>query len=245
MKETTAKTALVTGGTRGIGRAIALALQADGHNVIATYAANDAAAHQFKTETGIDVAKWDAGHLHSCVEGVKKIEAKYGGISILVNNAGITRDAPLHKMTEEQWDDVLIADLKSCFTMTRSVIEGMRSRNFGRIINIGSINGQRGQFGQTNYCAAKAGMVGFTKALALESAAKNITVNAVAPGYVDTDMVAAVPAEILQKIIAEIPSKRLGKPEEIAAAVRFLASDAAGFITGTTLSINGGHYMMG
>ena len=154
-------------------------------------------------------------------------------------------DAPLHKMTEAQWDEVLIADLKSCFTMTRSVIEGMRSRNFGRIINIGSINGQRGQFGQTNYCAAKAGMVGFTKALALESAAKNITVNAVAPGYVDTDMVAAVPAEILQKIIAEIPSKRLGKPEEIAAAVRFLASDAAGFITGTTLSINGGHYMMG
>lgn len=239
------KTALVTGGTRGIGRAIAVALKASGLQVVATYAANDAAAHKFKAEAGIDVAKWDAGHLHSCIEGVKKIEASHGPVAVLVNNAGITRDAPLHKMTETQWDEVINADLKSAFTMSRAVIEGMRSRAFGRIINITSINGQRGQFGQTNYCAAKAGLIGFTKALALESAAKNITVNAIAPGYVDTEMVAAVSPEIMQKIIAEIPAKRLGRPEEIAAAVRYLASDEAAFITGATLSINGGHYMMG
>lgn len=245
MADTERKTALVTGGTRGIGRAIALALKADGRNVVATYAANDQAAHQFKHETGIDVAKWDAAHLHSCFEGVKAVEAKHGPIAILVNNAGITRDAPLHKMTEAQWDDVIMADLKSCFTMTRAVIEGMRERGFGRIVNISSINGQRGQFGQANYCAAKAGMIGFTKALALEGASRNITVNAVAPGYVDTDMVAAVPADILEKIVAQIPVKRLGKPEEIGDIVRFLAGDGAGFITGATFSINGGHFMMG
>ena len=245
MADLTQKTSLVTGGTRGIGRAISIALKNAGYKVVANYAANDAAAQKFQSETGIHIAKWDVGNFAACMDGVKQVESQHGAISILVNNAGITRDAPLHKMTEAQWDEVMNADLKSCFTMSRAVIEGMRARGFGRIINIGSINGQRGQFGQTNYSAAKAGLIGFTKALALESAAKNITVNAIAPGYVDTDMVAAVPAEILQKIIAEIPAKRLGKPEEIAEAVRYLASDAAGFINGATLAVNGGHYMAG
>ncbi|MCX8500263.1 MAG: acetoacetyl-CoA reductase [Alphaproteobacteria bacterium] len=237
--------ALVTGGTRGIGAVIASRLKANGCTVVATYASNQAAAAEFKAQTGIEVRQWNAGDFAACMNGVKEIESSIGAIDILVNNAGITRDVPLHKMTEAQWDEVMTADLKSCFAMSRAVIEGMRSRGFGRIINISSINGQRGQFGQTNYCAAKSGMIGFTKALAIESAAKKITINAVAPGYIDTEMVGAVAPEILAKITAQIPAGRLGQAEEIAAAVAFLASDEAGFITGTTLSINGGHYMAG
>ena len=237
--------ALVTGGTRGIGAAIAERLKKSGCTVIATFASNQTAAAEYKTKTGIEVRQWNAGDFNACMAGVKEVEASFGAIDILVNNAGITRDVPLHKMAESQWDEVMTADLKSCFNMSRAVIEGMRSRSFGRIINISSINGQRGQFGQTNYCAAKSGMIGFTKALALESAAKKITVNSVAPGYIDTEMVAAVDPEILAKITAQIPVGRLGHAEEIAAAVNFLASDDAAFITGTTLSINGGHYMLG
>ncbi|MDI9409433.1 MAG: acetoacetyl-CoA reductase [Candidatus Pacebacteria bacterium] len=237
--------ALVTGGTRGIGAAIAERLQKSGCKVVATFASNQAAAADYRARTGIEVRQWNAGDFTACMNGVKEVEASIGPIDILVNNAGITRDVPLHKMTESQWDEVLTADLKSCFAMSRAVIEGMRSRSFGRIINISSINGQRGQFGQSNYCAAKSGMIGFTKALALESAIKKITVNAVAPGYIDTEMVAAVAPEILAKITAQIPLGRLGHAEEIASAVNYLASEEAGFITGMTLSINGGHYMAG
>src|SRR5271166_248990 len=235
-----ARVAVVTGGTRGIGRAISVALKDAGYQVAATYGGNDAAAKQCNAETGIPVFKFDVSDFNACADGVKAIEAALGPIEVLVNNAGITRDATMHRMSPEQWNAVIQTNLSSCFNMSRQVIEGMRARGFGRIVNIGSINGQAGQIGQTNYSAAKSGMHGFTKALAHEWAARGITVNTVAPGYTDTDMVRAVPASILEQIIARIPVGRLGKPEEIARAVLFLVSDDAGFITGTMLSVNGG-----
>jgi len=239
-----ARVAVVTGGTRGIGRAISEALKGAGYNVAATYAGNEEAAQRFKSETGIPVFKFDVAHFNACTEGVKAIEAALGGpIDVLVNNAGITRDATMHRMSHEQWSAVIRTNLDSCFNMSRAVIEGMRERRFGRIINISSINGQAGQIGQTNYAAAKAGILGFTKALAQEGASRGVTVNAVAPGYVETDMVRAVPPNVLEQIVARVPVGRLGKPEEIARAVLFLAADEAGYITGSTLSINGGQYM--
>ena len=238
-----ARVALVTGGTRGIGGAISKALKAAGYTVGASYAGNDAAAEKFKTETGIPVYKWDVASFEACTEGVRKVEAELGPVEVLVNNAGITRDGAFHKMTLEQWSAVINTNLGSLFNMTRPVIEGMRARKFGRIINISSINGQKGQFGQVNYSAAKAGDIGFTKALALENAKAGITVNAICPGYINTEMVQAVPKEVVEKsILPHIPASRLGEPEEIARAVVFLASDDAGFITGSTLSINGGQY---
>jgi acetoacetyl-CoA reductase len=238
-----ARVAVVTGGTRGIGAAISRALKAAGHTVAANYAGNDEAAARFKSETGIAVYKWDVGDAAACAEGLARVAADLGPVDILVNNAGITRDGMFHRMTFEQWHAVIRTNLDSMFTMTRPVIEGMRERGFGRIINISSINGQKGQMGQTNYAAAKAGVIGFTKALALENAAKGVTVNCICPGYIDTDMVAAVPEDVLKKIIAGIPVGRLGRAEEIAAAVVYLASDAAGFATGSLMTINGGQYM--
>lgn len=238
------KVAVVTGGTRGIGAAISESLHKAGYKVAATYHGNDEAAAEFTRLTGVPHFKFDVGNFAACQDGVAKIEASLGGpVEIVVNNAGITRDAFLHKMTLEQWQAVMSTNLDSLFNMCRAVIEGMRERGYGRIVNISSINGQAGQVGQTNYSAAKAAVIGFTKALALENAAKNITVNAIAPGYVDTDMVRAVSPEVLEKIIAKIPVKRLGKPEDIARAVVFLASDKAGFVTGSTLTINGGQYL--
>ena len=240
-----ARVALVTGGTRGIGAAISKALKAAGYNVAASYAGNDAAAEKFKAETGIAVYKWDVSNFDACAEGVKKVEADLGPIEVLVNNAGITRDTAFHKMTLEQWNAVINTNLGSLFNMTRPVIEGMRARKFGRIIKISSINGQKGQFGQVNYSAAKAGDIGFTKALALENAKGGVTVNAICPGYINTEMVQAVPKDVLEKnVLSQIPTGRLGEPEEIARAVVFLASDDAGAITGSTLSINGGQYMV-
>ena len=236
-------TAIVTGGTRGIGAAISVALSEDGHKVAATYAGNDEAAAAFKTETGISVYRFDVADFDQCAESVAKIETDLGPINILVNNAGITRDGTLHRMNFEQWNAVLQTNLSSCYNMCRNVIDGMRERGFGRIVNIGSINGQAGQYGQVNYAAAKSGIHGFTKALALEGAAKGITVNAIAPGYVDTDMVRAVPEKVLEKIIATIPVGRLGYASDIARAVQFLVADDATFITGSTLSINGGQHM--
>lgn len=236
-------TAIVTGGTRGIGAAISVALSEDGHKVAATYAGNDEAAEAFKTETGISVYRFDVADFDQCAESVAKIETDLGPINILVNNAGITRDGTLHRMNFEQWNAVLQTNLSSCYNMCRNVIDGMRERGFGRIVNIGSINGQAGQYGQVNYAAAKSGIHGFTKALALEGAAKGITVNAIAPGYVDTDMVRAVPEKVLEKIIATIPVGRLGYASDIARAVKFLVADDATFITGSTLSINGGQHM--
>ena len=239
-----ARVAVVTGGTRGIGRAISVALKEAGYNVAATYAGNEEAAQQFKSETGIPVFKFDVADFNACAEGVKAIEAALGGpVEVLVNNAGITRDTTMHRMRADQWSDVIRTNLDSCFNMSRAVIEGMRSRGFGRIVNISSINGQAGQIGQTNYAAAKAGMLGFSKALAQEGASRGVTVNALAPGYTETDMVRAVPANVLAQIIARIPVGRLGKPEEIARAVLFLVADEAGFITGSTLTVNGGQYM--
>lgn len=239
-----ARVALVTGGTRGIGHAISVALKAAGYKVAANYGGNDEAAQAFQKETGIPVFKFDVGDFKQCADAVKKIEAEVGPIDILVNNAGITRDATLHKMTPEQWSAVIRTNLDSVFNMTRNVIDGMRARNFGRIVSIGSINGQKGQFGQANYSAAKAGLIGFTKAVAQENAAKGITVNAIAPGYIGTEMVKAVPEEVLKtKILPHIPVGRLGEPEEIAAAVVFLAADTSGFVTGSTLTVNGGQYM--
>ncbi len=239
-----ARVALVTGGTRGIGAAISKALKASGYKVAATYHGNDDAAAKFKTETGILVYKWDVGVFDACVEGVKKVEAEIGPIDVLVNNAGITRDVPFHKMTPDHWNAVISTNLGSLFNMTRQVIEGMRARKFGRIISISSINGQKGQFGQVNYSAAKAGDIGFTKALALENGKSGVTVNAICPGYVNTEMVQAVPKDILEKnVIANIPVARLGEPEEIARVVVFLADDASSFITGSTLTINGGKYL--
>jgi acetoacetyl-CoA reductase len=238
-----ARVALVTGGTRGIGAAISKALKAAGYKVAASYAGNDAAAEKFKAETGIPVYKWDVASFEACAGGIKKVEADIGPIDVLVNNAGITRDTPFHKMTLDQWNAVISTNLGSLFNMTRPVIEGMRSRKFGRIINISSINGQKGQFGQVNYSAAKAGDIGFTKALALENAKGGITVNVIAPGYINTEMVQAVPKDVLEKnVIPQIPVNRLGEPEEIARAVLFLAADDAGFITGSTLTVNGGQY---
>jgi len=236
-------TAIVTGGTRGIGAAISVALSEDGHKVAATYAGNDEAAEAFKTETGISVYRFDVADFDQCAQSVAKIETDLGPIDILVNNAGITRDGTLHRMDFEQWNAVLQTNLSSCYNMCRNVIDGMRERGFGRIVNIGSVNGQAGQYGQVNYAAAKSGIHGFTKALALEGAAKGVTVNAIAPGYVDTDMVRAVPEKVLEKIIATIPVGRLGYARDIARAVQFLVADDATFITGSTLSINGGQHM--
>ncbi|MBM3486966.1 MAG: acetoacetyl-CoA reductase [Alphaproteobacteria bacterium] len=236
--------ALVTGGTRGIGAAIATALRDKGYRVAANYGANDAAAEAFRAETGIAVYKFDVADFAACKDGVARIAADFGGpVEVLVNNAGITRDGTLHRMTPDQWAAVIQTNLASCFNLCRLVIEPMRERRFGRIVNVGSINGQSGQYGQVNYAAAKSGIHGFTKALAQEGAAQGITVNAIAPGYVDTEMVRAVPANVLEKIVARIPVGRLGKAEDIARGVVFLVADEAGFITGSTLSINGGQHM--
>ena len=237
------RVAMVTGGTRGIGRAISMALKGAGYKVAANYGGNDRAAQLFNEETGIPVFKFDVADFNACAQGVKAIETALGPIEILVNNAGITRDSTMHRMSYEQWNAVIQTNLSSCFNMSRAVIEGMRVRGFGRIVNIGSINGQAGQYGLVNYAAAKSGIHGFTKALAQEGAARGITVNAVAPGYVDTEMVRAVPAEVLEKIIARIPVGRLGKTEDISRAVLFLVADDADFITGSTLSVNGGQHM--
>lgn len=238
------RVALVTGGTRGIGAAVSEALQMAGYSVAAIYAGNTKAADAFATRTGIRVHQWDIGDFDACAAGVKAVEASFGPIDVLVNNAGIVRDAALHKMTRAQWDAVIRTNLDGLFNMCRQVIEGMRARRFGRIVTISSINGQKGQFGQANYSAAKAGELGFTKALALETARLGITVNAICPGYIHTEMLDAVPSEVMEKnILPQIPVGRLGKPEEIARAVLFLAAEEAGFITGSTLSINGGQYM--
>src|SRR6202044_2659767 len=238
-----ARVAVVTGGTRGIGAAISKALKAAGYNVAATYAGNDEAAQKFKAETGIAVYKWDVASFDACAAGIKQVEADIGPVDGLVNNAGITRDAQLHRMTLEQWQAVINTNLGSLFNMSRNVIEGMRARKFGRIINISSINGQKGQFGQVNYSAAKAGEIGFTKALAQEGARLNVTVNAICPGYIATDMVKAMSQDVLNdKVLPLIPIGRLGEPEEIARCVVFLASDDAGLITGSTLTANGGQY---
>ncbi|GAB4237044.1 MAG: beta-ketoacyl-ACP reductase [Methyloligellaceae bacterium] len=240
-----ARVALVTGGTRGIGAAISKALKAEGYAVAANYAGNDEAANAFNKETGIAVYKWSVADYDACKEGVAKVEADLGPVDVLVNNAGITRDAMFHRMTPEQWREVIDTNLSGLFNMTHQVFPGMRERGFGRIINISSINGQKGQMGQVNYSAAKAGDLGFTKALAQEGAFKGVTVNAICPGYIGTDMVRAVPEEVLKtKILPQIPVGRLGEPEEIARCVVFLAADDAGFITGSTLSANGGQYMI-
>jgi len=238
-----ARVAVVTGGTRGIGRAITTALNDAGYRVAANYGHDDATARQFSEETGIPVYKFNVADFAACVEGVKAVEAQLGPVEVLVNNAGITRDSTMHRMSFEQWNAVIQTNLASCFNMSRVVIEGMRDRQFGRIVNVGSINGQAGQYGQVNYAAAKSGIHGFTKALAQEGAGRGITVNAVAPGYVDTEMVRAVPKDVLEKIVARIPVGRLGKAEDIARTVLFLIADEADFITGSTLSVNGGQHM--
>src|SRR5712671_4067934 len=239
-----ARLAVVTGGTRGIGEAISKALKAAGYRVAANYGGNDEAAQKFKAETGVPVFKWDVSSYDSCVEGVKKVEAELGPVEVLVNNAGITRDTMFHRMKPEQWSAVINTNLSSLFNMCRPVIEGMRERKFGRIINISSINGQKGQTGQANYSAAKAGELGFTKALALENARAGVTVNAICPGYINTDMVKAMSKDVLEKsVLPLIPIGRLGEPEEVARCVLFLASDDAGLITGSTLTANGGQFM--
>ena len=237
------RVALVTGGTRGIGEAISIALKNEGYNVVATYAGNDQAAEKFGEATGIKTYKFDVGNFDECASAVAVIENEVGPIDVLINNAGITRDGTMHKMSYEQWHVVIQTNLTSCFNMSRSVINGMRERGFGRIVNIGSINGQAGQYGQVNYASAKSGMHGFTKALAQEGAAKGITVNAIAPGYIATEMVRAVPENVLEKIVQRIPVGRLGEADEIARGVVFLVAEDAGFITGSTLSINGGQGM--
>ncbi|MCC9620576.1 acetoacetyl-CoA reductase [Thalassospira sp. MA62] len=237
------KIALVTGGTRGIGRAISLSLKDAGYTVAANYCGNDEAAKAFTDETGIATFKWSVADPDACAEGIAKVEADIGSVDILVNNAGITRDGFMHKVDVEHWDAVISTNLSSLFYMTRPVLEGMRARGFGRVINISSINGQAGQLGQTNYSAAKAGVHGFTKALAQEVARKGITVNTIAPGYINTDMVAAVPEKVLESIIGNIPVGRLGEADEIAQAILYLCGPNSGFITGSCLSINGGQHM--
>ena len=237
------RVAVVTGGTRGIGAATAIDLKERGDKVAAVYGSNEERAKAFTEETGISSYKWNVSDFNACISGIDQVEADLGRVDILINNAGITRDGTVHKMDYENWQAVIDTNLGSCFNMSRAVIEGMRERKFGRIVNVGSINGQAGQYGQVNYAAAKSGIHGFTKALAQEGAAQGITVNAIAPGYIDTDMVAAVPQRVLEKIVGRIPVGRLGKAEEIARAIRFLTDDDAGFITGSTLSINGGQHM--
>jgi acetoacetyl-CoA reductase len=237
------RVAIVTGGTRGIGAATAIALEDKGYTVAAVYGSNDERAKAFADETGINIYKWDVSDFEACMNGVAQVEADLGPVDVLVNNAGITRDGTVHKMSPENWKDVIDTNLGSCFNMSRVVIEGMRDRKFGRIVNVGSINGQAGQYGQVNYAAAKSGIHGFTKALAQEGAGAGVTVNAIAPGYIDTDMVAAVPERVLEKIVERIPVGRLGKASEIARSILFLTDDEAGFITGSTLSVNGGQHM--
>jgi len=235
---------LVTGGTRGIGAAISVALKDAGYTVAANFAGNEEAAAKFTSETGIKTFKWSVADYEACAEGVKSVEAELGPIDILINNAGITRDAPFHRMTPEQWKEVIDTNLSGVFNMTHPIWPGMRERKFGRIVTISSINGQKGQFAQANYSAAKAGDLGFTKALAQEGARANITVNAVCPGYIGTDMVMAVPEKVREGIIAQIPVGRLGEPEEIARCVAFLVSDDAGFVTGSTITANGGQFFV-
>jgi acetoacetyl-CoA reductase len=237
------RVAIVTGGTRGIGAATSIALKEADYIVAAVYGRDDAKARQFSKETGIPAYQWDVSDFDACQEGAERVAADLGPVEILINNAGITRDGTMHRMDYEQWQAVIDTNIGSCFNMSRAVIGSMRKRKFGRIVNVGSINGQAGQYGQVNYAAAKSGIHGFTKALAQEGAAVGITVNAIAPGYIDTEMVAAVPEDILEKIVARIPVKRLGRAEEIARAITFLAADEAGFITGSTLSVNGGQHM--
>jgi acetoacetyl-CoA reductase len=238
-----ARVAVVTGGTRGIGKAISVALKTQGCTVVANYTSDDKKAEGFTQETSIATKKWDVADFEQCVAAANEIASRYGSIDILVNNAGITRDATMRKMARANWDQVLDVNLGGCFNMCKAVWEGMLAKNFGRIVNIGSVNGQAGQYGQVNYAASKSGIHGFTKALAQEGATKGITVNAIAPGYIDTEMVAAVPANVLEKIVARIPVGRLGRAEEIARGVAFLVADEAGFVTGSTLSINGGQHM--
>lgn len=237
------RVAIVTGGTRGIGAAICLALREQGHTVIANYGGNDEKARAFTAETGIKSFRWDVGDHQACVNGCAQVAEEFGAIDIVVNNAGVTRDGVLHRMTFDDWNEVMRINLGGCFNMAKATFPGMRERGWGRIVNIGSINGQAGQYGQVNYAAAKSGIHGFTKALAQEGAKYGVTVNAIAPGYIDTDMVAAVPAAVLEKIVAKIPVGRLGAASEIARGVVFLSSEDAGFVTGSTMSINGGQHM--
>ena len=237
------RVAIVTGGTRGIGRAICEQLKSDGFSVVANYGGNDAKAQAFSAETGIPSYKWDVGDHDATLDGCKQVETDVGPVDVVANNAGITRDGTLHKMSFDDWNEVMRINLGGCFNMAKACFPGMRDRKWGRIVNIGSINGQAGQYGQVNYAAAKSGIHGFTKALAQEGARNNITVNAIAPGYIDTDMVAAVPDNVLEKIVAKIPVGRLGQAGEIARGVSFLCSEEAGFVTGSTMSINGGQHM--
>jgi len=238
-----ARVAIVTGGTRGIGEAISIALRDMGMKVAANYAGNEERAREFTDRTGIAAYKWDVADFDACMAGVQQVESELGPVDVLVNNAGITRDGTMKRMTRQAWDDVIDTNLGGCFNMAKAVFDGMTGRKYGRIVNIGSINGQAGQYGQVNYAAAKSGIHGFTKALAQEGARNGVTVNAIAPGYIDTDMVAAVPEDVLGKIVAKIPVGRLGKAEEIARGVAFLVDENAGFVTGSTLSINGGQHM--
>jgi acetoacetyl-CoA reductase len=238
-----ARVAIVTGGTRGIGEAISIALRDEGVTVAANYAGNEEKAREFGDRTGIKSYRWDVADLDACLAGVQQVESELGPVDILVNNAGITRDGTMKRMTRLSWDEVIDVNLGGCFNMAKAVWEGMSGRKYGRVVNIGSINGQAGQYGQVNYAAAKSGIHGFTKALAQEGARAGITVNAIAPGYIDTEMVAAVPPDVLEKIVARIPVGRLGRADEIARGVTFLCSEQGGFITGSTLSINGGQHM--
>jgi len=238
-----ARVAIVTGGTRGIGEAISVALRDLGMKVAANYAGNDERAREFSERAGIPAYKWDVADFEACQAGIAKVQEELGPVDVLVNNAGITRDSTMKRQSQQQWQEVIDTNLGGCFNMAKAVFDGMGERGYGRIVNIGSINGQAGQYGQVNYAAAKSGIHGFTKALAQEGARNNVTVNAIAPGYIDTDMVAAVPEDVLAKIVAKIPVRRLGKAEEIARGVAFLVDENAGFVTGSTLSINGGQHM--